>query len=121
MLQQIRTKNEAEFNFQGQSARSQVLFDPDLNWVEINVSTREPDFYKKPFQIHDNTQDNNTFQKNQVPIGNGKCVESFKFQNNAPILKYCQKLLNRCCFSSLASAFASINHNADDNAISMRI
>ena len=29
--------------------------------------------------------------------------------------------MNSCCLSSLASAFASINHNAADNAISMRI
>ena len=47
-----------------------------------------------------------------------KIVESFKFQNDAPILKYCQKSLNSCCFSSLASAFAGINHNNATNAIS---
>ena len=29
--------------------------------------------------------------------------------------------MNSCCFSSLASAFASINHSAAANAISMRI
>ena len=46
----------------------------------------------------------------QVPFGNAKCVELFKFQNDAPILKYCQKTLNSGCFSSLASAFASIKH-----------
>ena len=46
---------------------------------------------------------------------------SFKFQNDAPILKYCQKLLNSCCFSSLASAFAIINHNKAANAILLRI
>ena len=48
-------------------------------------------------------------------------MESFKFQNDAPILKYCQRSLNRYCFSSLASAFSSINHNKADNAISLRI
>ena len=46
---------------------------------------------------------------------------SFKFQNDASILKYCQKILNSCCFRSLASAFANFNHNTADNAISMRI
>ena len=50
-----------------------------------------------------------------------KCVESFKFQNDAPILKHCQKTLNSCCFSSLTSDFDSINHNDSDNSISMRI
>ena len=52
---------------------------------------REPDFYKKLFQSHDDMQDDNTFKTIQVTIGNAKCVESFKFQNDALILKYCQK------------------------------
>ena len=47
-------------------------------------------------------------------------MESFKFQNDAPILKYCQKSLNSCCFSSLASAFSIINQNKADNYISLR-
>ena len=96
-----KNKNEAKFKFQGQSARSQLWFDLDLNWVDINFSTCEPDFYKKPFQIHDETQDDNRFKTFQVPIGNAKCVESFKFQNDAPIIKFCQKTLNSCCFGSL--------------------
>ena len=48
-------------------------------------------------------------------------MESFKFQNDAPIPKYCQKSLNSCCFSSLESAFAVINHNKAGNDISLRI
>ena len=60
-------------------------------------------------------------KKFQVPIGNAKCVESFKFQNDAQILKYCQKNFNSSCISSLASTFATINHNAADNAIAMII
>ena len=48
-------------------------------------------------------------------------MESFNFQNDAPILKYCQKSLNSCCCNSLASAFASINHNKVANAISLCI
>ena len=92
-----------------------------MDWIDINVSSREPDFYKKLFQSHDDMQDDYTLKKFQVPIGNAKILESFKFQNYAPILKYCQKTLNICCFSSLASAFASINHLYADNAISMHI
>ena len=42
-----KNKNEAKFKFQGQSARSQLRLDLDLKWVDINFSTREPDFYKK--------------------------------------------------------------------------
>ena len=76
---------------------------------------------KKLFQSHDDTQDINTFECFQVPIGNAKCVESFKFRNDAPIIKYCQKSLNSCCFSSLASSFANINHNNAANAISLHM
>ena len=86
-----KNKNEAKFKFQGQSARLQLWFDLDLDWIEIKFSSREPDFYKKLFQSHDDKQDDNTFNTFQVPIGNAKLVESFKFQNDAPILKYCQK------------------------------
>ena len=116
-----KNKNEAKFKFQGQSARSQLWFDIDLDWIEVNFSTREPDLYKKLFQIHDDTQDINSLRLFQVPIGNAKCVELFKFQNDAPILKYCQKSLNGCCFSSLVSASASINHNKASNDIPLRI
>ena len=97
------------------------FFDLDLDWIEVNFSTREPDFYKKLFQIHDDTQDINTFRIFQVTIGNAKCVESFKFQNDAPILKYCMKSLNICCFSSLALQCACISHNKAFNDISLRI
>ena len=74
-----KNKNEAKFKFQGQSARSQRWFNLDLGWMEVNFSTREPDLYKKLFQSHDDTQDINTLKSFQVPIGNEKCVESFKF------------------------------------------
>ena len=74
-----KNKNEAKFKFQGQSERSQRWFYLDLDCIEVNFSTREPDLYKKLFQSHDDTQDINTFKCFQVPIGNAKCVESFKF------------------------------------------
>ena len=86
-----KNKNEAKLKFQGQSARSQRCFDLDFDCIEVNFSTRGPGFYKKLFQIHDDTQDINTFIFFQVPIGNAKCVESFKFQNDSPILKYFHK------------------------------
>ena len=116
-----KNKNEAKFKFHGISARSQRWFDLNLDWIEVNFSTHEPDFYKKRFQSNDDTQDINTFKFFQVTIGNTKCVESFKFQNNAPIINYFQKSLNSCCFSSLSSAFASINHNKAANDISLCI
>ena len=78
-------------------------------------------YIRNVFQIHNDTQDISTFRFFKVPIGNSKCVEPFKFQNDAPILKYFQKSLNSCCFSSLASSFDGIYHNKASNAISLRI
>ena len=101
-----KNKNESKFKFQGQSARSQLWFDINLYFIRIYFITRDTDFYKKLFKSYDDTQEDNTFKNFQVPIGNAKCVESFKFQKDAPILKYCKKPLNRCCFSSLAYTFA---------------
>ena len=116
-----KNETEATFKFQSQYVRSQLWFDLDLDWVDRNFSTREPNFYKKLFQSHGDTQDDISFKTFQVPIGNEKYVRSFKFQNDAPILNYCQKTLNSCCFCSLASVFASIKHLKAANAISMRI
>ena len=87
----------------------------------MNFSTREPDLYKKLFQSHDNKQDKDTFKTFQVPIRNAKVVKSFMFHKDTPILSYCQKTLNSCCFSSLASAFASIKYFKAENAISILI
>ena len=70
-----KNKNEAKFKFQGKSARSQRWFDIEWDWVEVNFSTREPYFYKKLFQSHNDTQDINTFKFFQVSTGNAKCVE----------------------------------------------
>ena len=75
----------------------------------------------KKYQSHDDAQGTNTYKSFQVPIGNSKCVETFRFHNDAPIFKYFQKSFNPCCFSSLASAFDSINHNKAPKAVSLRI
>ena len=45
----------------------------------------------------------------------------FKRYYYAPMLKYGQKLFNRCCFSSLDSAFAAIEQTKVYNAIAFRI
>ena len=57
LMQQIKNKTESIFKFQGQYVGSQLWFDLDLDWIDINFSTREPDFYKKLFQSHDNKED----------------------------------------------------------------
>ena len=65
-----KNKNEAKFKFQGKSARSKLWFDLDLDWIETNFRNSEPDFCKKLFQSHDDTQENNTFKKKS---SNWKC------------------------------------------------
>ena len=74
-----KNKNEAKFKFWGISVRSQQWFDIEFDWIEVNFITCEPDFYKKLFQIHDDTQDINTFKFFQVPIGDSKCVGNLIF------------------------------------------
>ena len=57
-----KNKTESKFKFQGQSTRSQLWFDLDLDWIDMNFSTYEPDFCKKIFQSHNNKQDKYTFK-----------------------------------------------------------
>ena len=115
-----KDKNEAKFKFQGQSARSQRWFDIDFDWIEVNFNTHEPYFYEKLFHIHEDTQDINTFKIFRVPIGNLKCVEIFEFYNDVPMIKYCQKSLNRFFKSSLESSSDSIEQTKSENSISLR-
>ena len=89
--------------------------------MEVNLSSREPGFHKKRFQSHHDTQDTNTFKFFHVSIRNSKCVENFKFHNDAPMLKYCQKSLNSCFSSSLASAFACIEQAKAANVIALKM
>ena len=65
-----KNKNEAKFKFQGQSEISQRWFDIYFYWIEVNFRTCEPEFYRKIFQRHEETQDKNKFKIFQVPIGN---------------------------------------------------
>ena len=74
-----KNKNEVKLKFQGQSTRSQCWFDLDFDFIEVNFSTREPDFYKKLFMVHDDTQDKNTFKFFQFTIGDSKYVEILSF------------------------------------------
>ena len=43
------------------------------------------------------------------------------FHSKAPMLKYCKKSLNSCCFSSLESAFYIINHTKAANYVAIYI
>ena len=48
-------------------------------------------------------------------------MDIFKFQNDTPILNYCQKFLNSCCFIILASSFDIFEQTKSSNDISLRI
>ena len=74
-----KNKNETKFKFQGQYAISQSWFGLDFDWIEVNYSTRETDFYRGIFQRHDDTQDTNTFKIFEVLIVNSKYVENLAF------------------------------------------
>ena len=63
-MQQI--KKGTKIKFQGQSGRSRLWFDLDLDWIDINFSTHEPYLYKKLFQSYDNEQDTNTFKSCKI-------------------------------------------------------
>ena len=45
-----KNKTESKFKFQGISARSQLWFDLDSDWIDISFSTREPDFIRNYFK-----------------------------------------------------------------------
>ena len=116
-----KNKTESKFKFQGQSARSQLWFDLDFDWIEINFSSREPDFYKKLFQSHGDTQDNNTFKNFKYQLKMQNVQNHLSFKMTPQFSSIVKKTLNGCCFSNLASAFASINHFNAANDISKRI
>ena len=56
ITEENKNKNEDKFKLQGQPAISQYWFGLDFDWIEEKFSTREPDFYKKISQRHDDTQ-----------------------------------------------------------------
>ena len=116
-----KNKNGFKFKFQGQSVRSQSLFNIDFDWIKENYSTSGPDFYRNIFQKNDKTQDTNTFEMFKVPIGNSKCVKKIKFHSKAPMIKYHQESLDSFCFSSLTSDFTIINQTRASNDIAMCI
>ena len=57
----IAEESEAQYQFQGKSARSQYLFDTDPDWIEDNFMTRDPDFSKE-YTV-------NIFEVKQINIG----------------------------------------------------
>ena len=65
-------KTKRKYLFQGQSAKSKYCFDIDIEWVEGNFSTREPQFYKRLFQTKIKDQSGIPYTIFPVPIENVK-------------------------------------------------
>ena len=61
-----------KYLFQGQCERSKHWFDIDIERLEVSFSTREPQFYKRPFQTNIQVQYVITYYIFTVPIGNTK-------------------------------------------------
>ena len=116
-----KIKNEAKFKFQGQSAISQHWFDLDFDWIDVNLSHANLIYIRNLFRAAMIHKIKIHIKYFKFQLKKSKCVETFKFHNDVPILKYCQKSLNSCCFSSLLSYFASIEQATYANAISLQI
>ena len=75
IMEANKKQNEAKLKFQSHSARPQSWLNIDIGWIWENIITREPGLYRKIYQRHDKTQDENTFKNFEVPIENSKCVK----------------------------------------------
>ena len=112
---------DQEYNFQGQSAISRRWFDLDNEWLEENLSIREPHFYLKMYQTKFRGNDTKTYKIFGVPIGNAKISRKVQFQPAAPVIIYYQKTSYSCCLISLASHIYCIGDNRSVPALVNRI
>ena len=82
--------------FQGQCARSKRWFDTDVEWIEENLSTREPQFYKRPFQTNIEGQYGITYPIFLVLIGNAKETGEIERNIQATMVAYHQNASKSC-------------------------
>ena len=89
--------------------------------VEVNFSTREPQFYKRLFQKNIEGQSGITYPTFTVIIGNAKEKGEIEYELQASLVAYHQNFSNGFCFSSLESAFTVSGENNAARAIEMKI
>ena len=65
--------------FQGQSARPKHWFDLDIEWIEENFSTREPQFYQRLFQSNIEGQAGSKYSTFTVTIGYAKEIGDIEY------------------------------------------
>ena len=93
--------------FQGKSARSKHWFILDIEWVEENFSTIEPQFYKRLFQTNIEGQAVLIYPIFPVIFGNTNLTGKSEYDIQAQLVAYYHNAVNSCCFSSFASAFTA--------------
>ena len=93
--------------FQGHSTRFKHWVYIDIEWVEENFSTREPQFYNRLFQTNIEVKSGITYPVFTVPIGNSKEKGEIEYNLQDPLVAYNQNASNNCCFSSLAYVFTA--------------
>ena len=81
-------KPKIKYLFQGNYARWKNWFDPDIEWVGENFSTRKCHFYKRLFHINIERRYGLTYPIFPVPIGNAKEAGEIEYGLQAPLVAY---------------------------------
>ena len=100
-------KPKMKYLFQLQSVILKHWFDLDIELVEENFSTREPQFYKSLFQTNVEVQDGIKYPIFPVPIGNSRETGEIEYDIQAPLVKYHHNASNIYVFSSVLSSFTA--------------
>ena len=91
--------------FQGQYERTKHWFDLGIEQAEGKFNRREPQFYKRPFQINIEVQSGPKYPALTVLIGNAKLAGEIEYDPKSPLVEYHNNDSNSCCFISVASEF----------------
>ena len=95
--------------------------DIGIDRVEENFSTREPQFYKRLFQINIEGQYGITYPILYAPIVNVKETVELEYDFQGTLVVYHQDNSNSCCFSSLAYASTASGQEKYTRATEMQI
>ena len=80
------------------------MFDIDIEWVEDNLMTRDPELYNRLFQRNVEEQSGKELPTFPIPIRNSKETGETEFHFYDPTLKFQHNNSNSCFFVSLSSA-----------------
>ena len=77
-----------KYLFQGKSARSKHWFDIDIEWIEENLSAREPQFYKRCFQRNIQGSYGSKYPTFPVTIVNAKETGEVEYYRKVTLVEY---------------------------------